>query len=120
MEPELASKILRTVPQNNAFYFFTDIGQYDGKFAVNLADFSQKVATIKVESVDFHFKRRDFEQWIRETLGDADLADEVNKISKTIQGEELRAKICQIVKRRLTELKKLLASRGSHLRRTCE
>ena len=48
IKPELASRILRTVPYNNAFYFFTDIGQYDGKFAVNLADFCQKIKTINV------------------------------------------------------------------------
>ena len=118
IKPELASRILRTVSYNNAFYFFTDIGQYDGKFAVNLADFCQKIETINVKSVDFHFKRQDFEEWIRGTLGDVDLANEVNKINKTIQGEELRVKICQTLERRLTQLKKILAYEGSYLERT--
>ena len=118
IKPELASRILRTVSYNNAFYFFTDIRQYDGKFAVNLADFCQKIETINVKSVDFHFKRQDFEEWIRGTLGDVDLANEVNKINKTIQGEELRVKICQTLERRLTQLKKILAYEGSYLERT--
>jgi hypothetical protein len=114
---ETASKILRTVPYNNAFYFFTDIGQYSGELAVSLADFCQKIEKIGAESVDFHFKRRDFEKWIRKTVGDVDLANEISKIKKSIQGEELRVKIHQTVQRRLTELKKLLASEEAYLGR---
>ena len=121
IEPKLASKILTTVPYNNAFYFSTNIGQYNGSFAVDLADFCQKIRTIDVRSVDFHFKRGDFEEWIRGTLGDVELANEINKtnkINKTIQGEELRVKICQTVERRLTQLKKILAYEGTYLERT--
>jgi len=114
---EIASKILRTVPYNNAFYFFTDIGQYSGELAASLADFCKKIKTIDAKSIDFHYKRRDFQKWIRGTIGDVYLANEINKIQISIQGEELRVKICQIVERRLTELKKLLASEEAYLER---
>jgi hypothetical protein len=106
---EIATKILRTVPRNNAFYFFIYIGQYSGKFAVNLADFCQKIKRIDVKSVDFHFKRRDFQKWIRTTIGDTYLANAINKIRESAQGEELRDQIYQTVERRLAELKKQLA-----------
>jgi hypothetical protein len=96
-------------PRNNAFYFFTYIGQYSGKFAVNLADFCQKIKKIDVKSVDFHFKRRDFQKWIRTTIGDTYLANAINKIRESAQGEELRDQIYQTVERRLAELKKQLA-----------
>ena len=118
IKPELASRILRTVSYNNAFYFCTNIGQDSGELAVSLADFCQKIETINVKSVDFHFKRGDFEKWIRGTLGDVDLANEINKINKTIQGEELRVKICQTAERRLTQLKKILAREEAYLGRT--
>lgn len=114
---EIASKILRRVPHDNAFYFYTDIGQYSGKFAASLTDFCKKIETIDIKSVDFHFKRRDFEKWIRRTIGDVYLANEIDKINEIIQGEELRVKICQTIERRLTELKKLLASEGAYLER---
>jgi len=39
--------------------------------------------------VGFHFDRGDFEKWIRETLGDVHLANEIHKIKQTIQDEEL-------------------------------
>jgi len=118
IKQELASRILRTVSYNNAFYFCTNIGQDSGELAVSLADFCQKIETINVKSVDFHFKRGDFEKWIRGTLGDVDLANEINKINKTIQGEELRVKICQTAERRLTQLKKILAREEAYLGRT--
>ncbi len=115
---ETASEILRTVPHNNAFYFFTSIGQYGGEFAASLADFCQKIKRIDVKSVDFHFKRQDFQKWIRTTIGDAYLVNEINKIGKSFQGEELRVRIYQTIERRLTELKELLASEEAYLERT--
>ena len=30
-DPKIASNILKIVPANNAFYFFTDIGQYTNR-----------------------------------------------------------------------------------------
>ncbi len=112
---DITSRILRTVPYNNAFYFFMDIGEYSGKLAASLIEFCKRIETIDIKSVNFHFKRRDFEKWIRGTIGDIYLANEINKINKSIQGEELRVKIYQTVESRLTELKKLLASERTYL-----
>ena len=55
----VAQKILSKVPAYGAFYFFRGINQYDGKFATSLIEFNNKVKTINVDSVDFHFKRGD-------------------------------------------------------------
>jgi hypothetical protein len=102
---ESASKILRTVSITEAFHFFTDIGQYDGKSATSLADFSEKLKTVPLKSIEFHFKRGDFERWIREMLGDEYLANGISRISKSIQGEALRGSIQRIVESRLYYLK---------------
>lgn len=112
---ETATKILRRVPHNNAFYFFTGIGQYSGKFAISLADFCQRLETIDVESIDFHFKRRDFQKWIRTTIVDVDLANSISNIKKPIEGAALRDEIHQTVRSRLTELKRLLASEDPYV-----
>jgi hypothetical protein len=99
---KMATKILRTVPYNNVFYFFTGIGQYSGKFAVSLADFCEKIKRIDIK-------------WIRTTIGDAYLANTISRIRGQIQGEELRGQIHQTVEMRLTELRKLLASEESYV-----
>ena len=114
----LASKILKTVSHNTAFYFFTGFGQYCGEYAVGLDGLCQKLKTIDRKSIDFHFKRRDFEKWIRGTIGDVNLAKGIKNIKRSIRGEELRVKLYQIVERRLSELKKLLASKDIYMDRS--
>jgi len=104
IDPESASKILRTVPPEKSFLFFTDIGQYVGEFAQSLEDFYEKISVVPLKSLDFHFKRGDFEKWIRGTLGDAYLADRISRINKSIQIEKLRTTLKRIVKRRLNQL----------------
>jgi hypothetical protein len=106
----LAQKILREVPQYNAFYFFNGINNYSGGHARSLVVFLNKLKTVDKASIDFHFKRRDFENWVRSTLGDAYLANEIAKINESIDEEDLLAQICQIIEKRLTELKQLLAN----------
>jgi len=104
INPESASKILRRVPPQKAFFFFTGIGQYTGELAQNLEDFYNKIDKVPLKSLDFHLRRGDFEKWIRETLGDAYLADRINRINKPTQTEKLRATLKGIVKRRLNQL----------------
>ncbi len=102
---ESVSKILRTVSLTEAFHFFTDIGHYDGKSATSLADFSDKLKTVTLKSIEFHFKRGDFERWIRETLGDDYLAYGMGGIDKTVHGEALRTALHRTVENRLHYLK---------------
>ena len=59
IDPKLSSNILRIVPTNNAFYFFTDISRYTDRCSTCLADFCNAIQTIDVRSVEFHFKRGD-------------------------------------------------------------
>ena len=48
---KLAAYILRIVPANNAFYFFTDIGQYTNRCSNYLADFCNTIQTVDARSV---------------------------------------------------------------------
>jgi len=98
---ESVSRILRTVSVPEAFNFFSDIGQYDGKSVTSLADFCEKLKTVPLKSMEFHFKRGDFERWIRETLGDEYLACEIGKIDKWVHGEALRTALQGTVENRL-------------------
>jgi hypothetical protein len=101
-----ASDILRTVPPDQSFLFFEDIGKYTGRLAANLADFCENMKTIDIASVTFHFERGDYERWIRETVHDAELARKLKRIKKSSSGEQLRNKILRSVRKRLKELQK--------------
>ncbi|HIE18237.1 TPA: hypothetical protein EYP75_00780 [Candidatus Bathyarchaeota archaeon] len=105
VDSETASKILRSVSVQESFLFFLDIGQYTGEFAQSLEAFYEAISNLPSESLDFHFRRRDFEKWIREILGDAYLADRISRIDKSVRGGKLRTRLKGTVKRRLNQLK---------------
>ena len=109
---------MRTVPPDQTFLFFEDIGKYTGRLATNLADFCENMETINIKSVTFHFERGDYERWIRETLHDVELARKLKRIKKSGSGEELRNKILQAARKRLDELQKMLRKKPRAHRRT--
>lgn len=114
---ELAQKILREVPEFNAFYFFKDEGKYTGNYAVSLIIFYNMLSKIDKESLLFHFRRGDYQNWIKTIIGDNYLANEINKIDKNVNGNELLANLCKIIEKRLIELKQLLANEELYLDR---
>ncbi len=92
--------------REEAFYFFTSIGNYTGESAASLDEFLQKIKDIDIKSLEFHLFREDFEKWIAQTLGDSRLAEEMRslKIQKVV-GNTLRDRLYFLVSRRLKELK---------------
>ena len=56
----------------------------------------------------FHFQRRDFQNWIRDTLGDKEVADGIDKIKPELSDENLKEALLKIVQTRLVELQTLL------------
>lgn len=99
------SKILRTVPSHEGFHFFRAPGDATGKVATNLTDFAEKLRTIDIRSINFHFPRQDFEKWLRDVIGDSELSRRISRIGKENHGEKLRSEVIQIVKARVDELK---------------
>ena len=109
-----ASRVLKPVCcREKWFYFATGVGEYTGKIAFSLYDFSEKIKTVDVESINFHFSRQEFERWIRETLGDPEFAMQIKGI-KGLKGEALREEIIQTVENRLNELAKAIPISEAH------
>ena len=99
------SKILRAVPREKAFYFFTSIGNYTGVSASSLKEFMEKINKVNMKSLEFHLYRGDFEKWIIEVLEDKKLAEDVGKLQKTnLLGDQLRNQLSAIVSRRYQQL----------------
>jgi len=101
------SRIVRTVPSHEGFHFFRGPGDSTEKVAISLADFVEKMRVVDIRSVNFHFKRQDFEKWIRDIIGDAELSRRISRMRKETHGEKLRSEIIQIVKGRIDELKEM-------------
>ena len=91
-------KPLRTVPFENGFHFYTDIGKYTGITATSLSEFALKLQIIPKESVVFHFRRHDFQNWIKYTIKDAALAQRINNTKLSQTAEDLRKELVASVK----------------------
>ena len=107
---QAVARILRTVPYEEGFIFYVDVGQPTKNAASSLEQFAKELEVVDVKSVDFHFKRADFQKWISKILEDIELSRRLDKIPKDIVGEPLRKKILEIVKARKDELAKFQLS----------
>ncbi len=91
MKEETSLRILRSVPREKAFYFFTSIGNYTGESAASLKEFMEKINEVNVKSLEFHLYRGDFEKWLAEVLEYRELADEIRKLQRiNLAGDALR------------------------------
>lgn len=103
---DVATSILRSVPPQNAFYFYRAIGAPTGAAARNLTDFLGIINTIDITSLQFHLGRGDFENWIK-MLGDDTLVKQLAGLKeKKLRGEQLRLQLSDTVRQRLDALQK--------------
>jgi hypothetical protein len=101
---EEAVRILRTVRDEEAFYFYEALGKPTGENARSLSDYLGKIKSVKLESLLFHLQRKDFQNWINKTLGDSKLARKLDGI-KPSYDDDLRTKIHAVVENRIKELR---------------
>jgi hypothetical protein len=99
-----AMRILRSVSDEEAFYFYEAIGKPTGQSARCLSDFLEKIRLVKLESLLLHLQRRDFQIWIEWTLGDSKLARRIGRI-RPLHNDDLRLKICATIENRIEELR---------------
>jgi hypothetical protein len=109
LSKETISKILSTVPYRRAFFFYEEIGKPIGEVAVSLLDFCLKINKIPTKSFFFHLKRGDFENWIRNIIGDVELAGRISNIQAE-EDQTTKNKLYQCVSDRIEELKRMWAS----------
>ncbi|TET20759.1 ArsR family transcriptional regulator [Candidatus Bathyarchaeota archaeon] len=101
---EKALHILRELPKEEAFHFYTGTDQYVGVYANSLNDFCDKIQTVNMKSIEFHAPRRDLELWL-DSLGDLELAKIMGIVRRaSLSGENLRKKVYESVKSRCEEL----------------
>jgi tryptophan 2,3-dioxygenase len=98
-----AMRILRTVNPSESFYFYEAIGKPTGQNASNLRELLETVKSVKIESLQFHQERKDFQNWIAKTLGDTALAKKIGDLSTKPEANS-RARIQSTLEERIKEL----------------
>jgi len=98
------SRVVRRVSVPQGFLFFADPEQYTGRLAQSLPELYDELGKVPVESAEFHFQRDDFVHWVKRVFGDEELAAEIQKIDKSLRGENLRAALREAMLVRVKEL----------------
>jgi hypothetical protein len=100
-----AQRALSTVNPDCGFHFYTAIGDYTGVTAVSLQDLAEKMRSVSVGSVRFHYERGDFQRWIRTIFCDRELAEEIALIKPYFSDEALRREIIDKIEEHQSHLK---------------
>ena len=99
------NRIMRTVPKKEGMQFLKGPSEPTSKTATSLSDLATKMDSVDIRSINYHFKRSEFEKWIRDTIGDQELARRFNRVNKETHGEKLRSQLITMIRTRLDELK---------------
>lgn len=95
-----ALKINQLYP-DKSFQFYVDVEKPLGIFAQSLEEFYRQIKQVCSDSLGFHLYRGDFENWIRDVLGDNELAVEVSSLKELkLTGEELRKDLIKTINSR--------------------
>ena len=87
------------------FHFYVDIGKYAGLSAASYEEFLRTIKQVRVESLNFHLGRGDFEKWATDVLKDKKLTEEIAKMrNRKLRGLTLRNRLHLTVSNRLREL----------------
>ncbi len=78
----------KETPGEWGFYFYEDIDKPIFESAFNPQDLREDIKKVSVASLEFHQKRGDFANWLRNVFQEVERADAIEKIDKT--GEALR------------------------------
>jgi hypothetical protein len=104
---EQAKSILRQVPDEKAFHFYTELEKPTKIYARSLTEFCNKLPQVPTESILFHVCRGDFEAWLK-GLGELELATRIAMLKDRKLGEEeLRSRVLGLASKRCTELSEL-------------
>jgi hypothetical protein len=98
---------LRVVPHAQGFHFYKSIGCCIGVTSCSLEELADAVQKVCSEAVIFHFERGDFQNWIRDIIGDNELAqriDEIKMCSRQLSEECCRKELMERINVRILQL----------------
>jgi predicted transcriptional regulator len=93
-----AIKITNQVPSEKVFSFYIAVDKPLGFSAHSLEEFYRLIKQVTSDSLDFHMYRGDFESWVRNVVGDHELALDLSEPKAAgLHGEDLRKRLLTII-----------------------
>ena len=91
-------KAFTPVPTEMGFHFYYSINQPIDFSAQTLEEFYTFIKQVRVDSIEFHLYRSDFENWLKQTCKEPELAKEVGRIKVAgLKGEDLRKELLRVI-----------------------
>ncbi len=91
------------VPENFRFKFYRGLSDPLEISAGNLTELIDHLKHVDLASIEFHMERGDISRWVRDILGDSELASRINKLQR-LRGEKLRNELIDTLQNRIKEL----------------
>ncbi len=98
---------LRVVPHAQGFHFYRTIGCSIGVTCTCLEELADAIQTVCSEAIMFHFERGDFQNWIRDVIGDTELAqriDDIRMCSRQLSEDACRKELVERINVRILQL----------------
>ena len=98
---------ITAVAANEPFLFYNGVGEknFTGIKTWTLKGFLKALQKVNKKSIEFHVKKGDFEKWVKKSLHDEILAEELRKIRLSkFKGMKLRKLLVKTVKERFNTL----------------
>ena len=93
-----ALKAFKPVAKDNEFRFYYALDKSLDHAAESLAQFYSAIKQIRVDSLEFHLYRGDFQNWLRDVCKEPDVADEFDRVAVSgLKGEALRTELTRIL-----------------------
>jgi hypothetical protein len=98
---------LRIITRAKGFHFYTSVGDYCGVSVCSLEEFADALQYVCSDAIVFHFERGDFQNWIRDVIGDAELAqsiDDIKMCERHLAADSCRKELVDAVSVRILQL----------------
>lgn len=79
------------------FFFYSEEQKNTGYSAHSIKEFSEAIRNVSLQSIEFHFKRKDFENWLN-YVGQKNLAQQFEALQESMKtGDELRQSMINLL-----------------------
>ncbi|MCW4025422.1 MAG: hypothetical protein NWF01_10380 [Candidatus Bathyarchaeota archaeon] len=99
--------LLRSVPPEQGFHFYRDMENCTEVTSYSLEELCGAISYVCNEAILFHFERGDFQNWIRNVIGDDELAqsiDEISACSRELSAQTCREELSERISIRISQL----------------
>ena len=99
------ARYLFPVPSDKAFTFYREFARSMNLRVRSLHDLLSALRSVDIKSIEFHSERGDFGRWVRQVIGDMELAEVLDEASSLgLVGEKLRRKLIEALEARIAEV----------------